>query len=91
MTLQVEGLGGSSACISSHHGSCVFSSTPAWAAPLVALKEEAGTSPVAGKGPSLGGKGKTPDLSNVNACLHLTEGSRGLGVDERHLARGLRA
>lgn len=47
-------------------------------------------SPVGGKGPPLGGKGKTPDLSNVvNAFLHLTEGSRDLGLDERHLARGL--
>lgn len=86
MTLQVGGTRGSSACISSRPGNRVSSSATAWAA----LNEEAGMSPGARKGVALGGKGKTPDLSNVvNAFLHLTEGSRGLGVDGRHVARGL--
>lgn len=90
MTLQVGGTRGSSACISSRPGNRVSSSATAWAAPLAALNEEAGMSPGAGKGVALGGKGKTPDLSNViNAFLHLTEGSRGLGVDGRHVAGGL--
>lgn len=45
-------------------GNWIFSLTLIWVAPLAALKEKVGISPLGGKVPSLGDKGKSPSLSN---------------------------